>query len=390
MPRIFSTTEMERRVARLRRAMGREGIDCAIASSIHNSFYYSGFWFGLPYGRFGATVIPEDGQPTLISARMESHRARDFTWLDDVRTYSDEVSALQGWSSLIREVVGERGLAEGKIGMEADTLPYSHWHALKEALPQATLVDVSGSMMNQRLVKSEEEIELTRQGAQICLAAIKAGEEALGEGVTEIEVAAAEEAAMQQEYQRRFPEYDYTGGQAWCQSGHRTIYGHGPPTGKRIERGDLVKLAVSPITMGYFHVTLRERVVGPVPQELAKPFAVRLEAAQRCLDTIKPGVKCSDIDRLAIGIFEKAGLAQYKGLGTGHSFGIMGPFWGREELGELRIYNDTPLQEGMIVSVEPSLYIPHLRATLITVDMVLVTSEGCEVLTDYPSELSSV
>ncbi|MFQ5874786.1 MAG: M24 family metallopeptidase, partial [Dehalococcoidia bacterium] len=193
-----------------------------------------------------------------------------------------------------------------------------------------------------------------KQGAEVCVAATKALEEALEEGATEIDVAAAGEAVMEEEFKRRFPDFEYTGVLSVCRSGHRSIYGHTGPTGKRIQRGEVNLFGAEPEIMGYYYTLLRERVVGPVPEALKRPFDVRLEAAYRCLEAMTPGVKCSDIDKLARSIFEKAGYVQYKGFGTGHSFGLMGPFWGREGLGDLRAYNDAPIQEGTILSVEPS------------------------------------
>ena len=272
--------------------------------------------------------------------------------------------------------------------MEEDTLSFAHWNALQETFPDAELVDISGLMMEQRLVKCPEEIELTRQGAEVCIAAVEAMDKTMEEGAAEIEVAAAGESAMQAECAKRFPDFEYTGGQGICRSGRRSLYTHTGPSGNRLKQDELVVYGATPNIMGYYHTLVRQRILGDLPSALERPFQVQSEAYRRCVEAIKPGVKCSAIDRVALQVFEDEGFGQYKGYGTGHSFGIMGAFWGREEGGELRLYNDNPLQEGMIVSLEPTIYVPELESSLITVDMVLVTEDGCQVLTEYPRELT--
>ena len=90
MPGLFSIHEMQRRVSHLQNVMEEREMDGAIATSVHTSFYYTGFWFGYPYGRYAAAIIPKGEKPVLIAPNMESRRAREFSWVQDVRAYSDE------------------------------------------------------------------------------------------------------------------------------------------------------------------------------------------------------------------------------------------------------------------------------------------------------------
>ncbi|NIQ39177.1 MAG: M24 family metallopeptidase, partial [Proteobacteria bacterium] len=79
----------------------------------------------------------------------------------------------------------------------------------------------------------------------------------------------------------------------------------------------------------------------------------------------------------------KAGLLDYRTFGTGHSFGVMGFWYGREEGGELRPYNDNLLQENMVVSIEPMIAVPGVGGFRHH-DMLLVTKDGHELLTKFP------
>ena len=389
MPGLFSIHEMQRRVSHLQNVMEEREMDGAIATSVHTSFYYTGFWFGYPYGRYAAAIIPKRGEPVLIAPNMESRRAREFSWVQDVRAYSDEQPTTLQLLCETKKVCAEIGLGHGKIGIEEDVIPYGIYKGLRETLPSATFVDISTTMMRQRLIKSQEEIALARKGAEICRVAVRAGEDAIAEGATEVDVAIAAELKAAEEHVRMFPDIEFASGQARCKSGNRSLMGHTPASGKKLVKGEVIQFGTNHYALGYHHTLHRQRTIGPVPNEVKQRFDVRLEAALTAIDAIGPGVLCSEIDRIAYRVFEKAGYVDFKGFGTGHSFGLFGPFWGREELGELRIYNHTPMEEGMILSVEPSLYFPDLGG-LMTVDMVLVTKDGHEVLTDYPRELTSV
>ena len=389
MPGLFSIYEMQRRVSHLQKVMDERSMDCVIATSVHTSFYYTGFWFGYPYGRYAAAIIPKNGEPILIAPNMESRRAREFSWVQDVRAYSDEQSTTVQLMSKTKEVFGEIGLRGGKVGIEEDVIPYGLYKGLRETLSTASFEDISTAMMKQRLIKSQEEIAVARKGADICKVAVRAGEDAIAEGATEVDVAIAAELKAAEEHVRIFPDIEFASGQARCKSGNRSLMGHTPATGKKLVRGEVIQFGTNHYALGYHHTLHRQRTIGPVPDKIKQRFNVRLEAALTAIDAIRPGVLCSEIDRIAYRVFEKAGYVDFKGFGTGHSFGLFGPFWGREELGELRIYNHTPIEEGMILSVEPSLYFPDLGG-LMTVDMILVTKDGHEILTDYPRELTSV
>jgi hypothetical protein len=129
--------------------------------------------------------------------------------------------------------------------------------------------------------------------------------------------------------------------------------------------------------------------IGSTPSEVQRAYDLANEASDRCIKEIRPGVKFSDIDAIAVRVFDRAGLADRKGFGVGHSHRLMGPFWGREKLGEFRPYNHAVLEEGMITSMEPSLFIPDV-GPLFTNDMILVTKDGAEVITNYPRELKRI
>ncbi|MFQ5873911.1 MAG: M24 family metallopeptidase, partial [Dehalococcoidia bacterium] len=365
----------------LRDIVDRLGLGAVVTTSLHSNVYFSNL-FIVRWGRDYGVVIPAKGDPVLISPLMEYHRALSYSWIKDVRYYTDSGSALSGLVGGIKESLSEVGCAAGEVGIEEDDLSVTTANALKEALPQSTFVDVSEPLMRQRLVKSSEEIEITRHCAEISDVGGQAFEKAIEEGKTEVEIAMASTDAMEMEYVRRFPDWECYGSWTYCQSGPRTMFPHGVNTTRRIRRGELIIANCGPHINGYMGTLERTMMFGRMTDEIRRPFEAAAEAHEAGIAAVKPGIRCGDVDRVTNGVLEKAGYLEYKTFGSGHSYGLMGPFWGREEGGELRTYNDTILQEGMIVSMEPSIYLPGVGGFRQN-DMLLVTQDGNDVLTKF-------
>lgn len=379
----FSEQEMQRRLVGLRATMKRVGVDAVITTSFHNTLYYSNFWM-VPFGRLHASVILQQGEPAIVAPTIEYDRPKNDSWFKDVRIYSDAANSLEGTVRLVVAILGDHGITRGRIGIEEDQLNIALLKRLQRALPDFGFVDMGEEMMCQRLVKSDEEIALIRQGAEICDIGARAFVVAVQEGKTEVQVARASVIAMEEEICRRFPEFECDATWAWCQSGvSRTTVAHAPNTPRRIKKGDLLSLNCFPMIVGYYHSLERSLVYGPISEPVKKPFEVTAEAHEVGIQAVRPGLKCSEIDRTINPVLEKAGLLRCRTFGYGHSFGIMGQWYGREEGGELRPYNDTLLKENMVVSMEPMISVPGVGGFR-HCDMLLVTKNGNEVLTKFP------
>ena len=195
----FSEQEMTRRLDRLKRCMEEKAVDAVLVTSVHNTLYYSNFWM-IPWGRLQGLVIPREGEPVLIAPRIEDDRPvrmiGNGSVFSDVRIYSDNTSAIDGWVGLVGEILGERGITTGRIGIEEDNVSVTLHKALCAALTGAELVEMGYSMMCEQMLKSEEEVTLIRNGAEICDIGAQAFVDALTEGVTEVQIARAAVSAM--------------------------------------------------------------------------------------------------------------------------------------------------------------------------------------------------
>ena len=378
---------MERRIARLRSSMESNDIDAVLITSVHNTIYYSNFWM-IPWGRQQAMVVPRLGEPAVIAPRIEVDRPEKMTWCDDVRVYWDTTNAIDGMVGLVGDILSERGIHSGRLGIEEDCVSITLQNVLREKLNNMQLVEMGYSMMVEQMIKSEEEINLIRHGPEICAIGAEAFVSAVTEGITEVQLARAAVTAMEEEICRRFPGYECDGTFCWAQSGsEHTKVAHALNTDRKISDGDLLSLNVFPMIMGYYHLLERTLVFGSISDKVKELFEIQVEVHHAGIEALRPGVRLGDIDDAAIDpIYEKYNLRGNRTFGTGHSFGIMGYWYGRDELGEIRPYNDYILQPNMVMSIEPMMALDGFGGFK-HADMFLITNEGSERLTRFRNDV---
>ena len=373
---------LERLRARIREA------DLAAVVLVHppNLRYLVGFHSNA-YSRPLALVVPVDGAPTLLVPRLEELQAREMTGVPDIRSYVewDEGTEAGGrldaeWRALLLGALVERGLDATRLGLERAVLLGGAERALVAALPRVTWSDASGWVERLRLIKSAEEVEHHRRAGQLAAAGLDAGFAVARAGGSELEIKGASIAAVFAEGSRRCPTLAVAGaGNALV--GSRIAAVHAPATGKRAGPGEPVFLVLS-ASVGGSHCELsRTIVVGAAPTETQRGWfrsvAGAHEAARR---RAEPGTRASDVDRAARDALRKDGLAEHLSMRTGHGLGLM-----PVEAPNLGAGDETPLEPGMVISIEPGVCIPGVGGAL-WADNYHVTSTGVEPLTAYPIE----
>ncbi|MEM0900199.1 MAG: aminopeptidase P family protein [Pseudomonadota bacterium] len=348
----FSSVEYERRLDGLRQIMAARDLDAVLLTSMHNIAYYSGFLycsFGRPYG----CVVTQEAC-TTVSANIDASQPWRRS-IDDNVIYTD-------WKrdNYWRAV---RSLTDGKkhIGIEADHLTLQQHQNLEDFLGVAT-EDISGDTMRARMVKSAEEIELIKHGAAVADIGGFAIRDAIAVGATELEIAAAGRNAMEAEIARRFPEAEYRDTWVWFQSGLNTDGAHNPVTNRMLEAGDILSLNTFPMISGYYTALERTLFLGEPDAASRKIWEANVEAHELGISLIKAGATCSGICAEINRLFETGNLLRYRSFGYGHSFGILSHYYGREAGLELREDIDTVLEPGMVISMEPMLWIPEGEA----------------------------
>ena len=375
---IFTAAEMENRLVKLRTQMAAENIDAVFFTSIHNINYYNHFVycsFGRPYG----LVVTQDKLKS-ITANIDGGQP----WR---RGFGENVIFTDWEKDNYFKAVQQEVTNSGRVGIEYDHINLENLKKLQDALPDVELVDISKMTMRQRMVKSAEEIELIRNGAQVADIGGAACVEAIGEGDPEYEVALHSTQAMVREISRRYPESDIMDTWTWFQSGINTDGAHNPVSTRKMQKGDIISLNCFPMIGGYYTALERTLFFDNVSDRHLEIWEANVEVHLRGLELIRPGARCCDIAEELNEIFLKHDLLQYRTFGYGHSFGSLSHYYGREAGLELREDIETVLEPNMVVSMEPMVMLPETlpgAGGYREHDILVVTEDGAENITAFP------
>lgn len=390
-----SADEYRLRVNALREIMGRKRIDVCLVHNSRDLYYYSGT------ALYCTLVMPANREPTLL-VRINLAQATQDSWISDVR----ESTGLNEVGQAIRALDYDRPV----IGYEEDVTPVSLFKKLKQMLPNADFVDISPEILSQRMVKSPIEIAMVRRAALISGVGLKRAAAMLRVGVSEIVVAAEMEVA------KRLAGHDglMTGRRqgvinpaVFVASGRNTanvsgywvsIIGPGPsralpfgPSSRQLRRGDLVVVDHGTVYRGYHSDEGRTFVCGKARDRQKRMFEVVRRAQDAAIGRVKPGIEASEVYLAAWRVVKDAGYEKYfmaygqYGLEyLGHGLGL--------EIDEPPLIGPkttTLLEEGMTLAIEPKLIVPGWGGVDIE-DTVVVTCDGCDVLTQGKRELIEV
>jgi len=374
----FASEEYEARLTGLRQIMADAGVEAAVFTSMQCIAYYSGFLycsFGRPYG-----LVVTATQSVTISAGIDAAQPWRRCHGDNI-TYTDW--ARDNYWRAILSVTGP-----GKvIGFEGDHLTLVQSAKLDHFLAPSARVDIATQCMVQRMFKSEAEVALIRQGAQVADVGGYAIRDAIKAGVREIDVAMAGRDAMELEIAKRFPEAEYRDTWVWFQSGINTDGAHNPVTARALEVGDILSLNTFPMISGYYTALERTLFVREVDAASLDIWQANVAAHEFGMSLLVPGARCSDITQQINAFLEDRDLLQYRTFGYGHSFGVLSHYYGREAGLELREDIDTVLEPGMVISMEPMLTIPEGQpgaGGYREHDILVITKDGAEDITAYP------
>jgi creatinase len=273
------------------------------------------------------------------------------------------------------------------VGCEADHLTMVQAEKLNHFLQPKRGMDIAPATMQQRMTKSDAEIDLIRQGAQVADIGGHAIREAVKLGAREIDIAMAGRNAMEAEIARRFPDAEYRDTWVWFQSGINTDGAHNPVTARKLRRGDILSLNCFPMISGYYTALERTMFAAEVDAASLKIWEANVAAHEHGMTLLKPGATCSGITADINAFLADRDLLQYRTFGYGHSFGVLSHYYGREAGLELREDVDTVLEPGMVISMEPMLTIPEGQpgaGGYREHDIFVVTEDGNENITGYP------
>nr|WP_232305128.1 M24 family metallopeptidase [Castellaniella caeni] len=374
----FSAAEMQRRVDAVREHMAANDIDAVLFTSYHNINYYADFLF-CHFGRFYGLALTQD-KHTTISANIDAGQPGRRSFGDNV-VYTD-------WQR-DNYFYAVQTLLKGKrrVGVELDHITAENLDKLRTALPGSEFVDISKACMRLRMIKSDEEIAVIKQGARIADIGGAACRDAIAVGVPEHEVALASTQAMVREIARTYPDSELMDTWTWFQSGLNTDGAHNPVTSRRIQRGDILSLNCFPMISGYYTALERTLFAEECSDDHRRIWEINVEVHEAGQKLIRPGARCCDIAAELNEIFHRHDVLKYRTFGYGHSFGVLSHYYGREAGLELREDIETVLVPNMVVSMEPMLMLPEGlpgAGGYREHDILVLTADGAENITKFP------
>ncbi|OPY57521.1 MAG: putative peptidase [Pelotomaculum sp. PtaU1.Bin035] len=351
---------MQVRLNKLYGLFADAGIDAFYVTNPENCYYLSGF-----SGTAGA----------LLLCRDKSFLLTDFRYTDQAKRESPGFKVVEVsdfYAEKLAQVLKENCIS--RLGCEGDHLSYNQFLILKDKLVNVDLKVTSGLVEELRLDKDNTEIKNIEEAVRLADLAFDQVLTMISPGVSEREV------ALQLEYSMRSMG---AGGVAFniiVASGPRSALPHGVASSRLLRKKDLVTMDFGSIYRGYHSDITRTVVLGKPEPRQKEIYSIVLEAQLRAIGAIRPGVRASDVDRAARDIIAGKGYGERFGHGTGHGLGL-----NIHEKPKLSINDNTILQAGMVVTVEPGIYLPDWGGVRIE-DTVVVEESGCRVLTKAPKE----
>lgn len=384
------------RMRRCREAMSALGIDVLLVYSAGNEVggyewvrYFANYVDVAPlWASETWLAIPLDGEPTLfINWHMVVERAKSFTAFSDVRCIDIWSQPEGGRHDLVapalREWLEERQLAGARIGFGhggrgGRWMPYtpaSVYGVMEQAAAKGTLVDASSLLWDITKVKTEYDIAGLRRVAEVNCEGIAAALEELGEGATEGDLLAAKirrAAALGAEIAD--PEH--------CQLA--VIHAFGPRpfyvTGYRFQRGDMFVVDSGASLGGYESDIARNAVIGPPNDRQRHTYESCMEVARILEDALRPGITARELWEIKEREARRLGF-DHTAAFAGHGVGIS-----KNETPYLAPWDETVIEENMVVNLEPGLFVPG-ESCFNYEETYVVRANGPERITPLSSEL---
>ena len=348
------------RIEKIISSLNERGLDGILITSPFNRRYASNFT-----GTAGSVLI----------SQKKSVFITDFRYVEQAEKQCKGYEIVQQKKSMKEEIANQvEKLGIKKLGFEQDYVTFAQYKEFESAF-ETELIPVSGIIEKLRLIKSESEIKILKEAARIADAAFEHIITFIQPGITELEV------SNELEFFMRKAGATSSSFDTIVASGVRSALPHGVATEKRIEKGDFVTLDYGAYYQGYASDITRTIAVGEPSDKLKEIYRIVYEAQKRGVNGLKPGMGGKEADALTRDYITEKGFGEYFGHSTGHGIGLEiheGP--------NLSLKSEYDLEPGMVVTVEPGIYIAGLGGVRIE-DDTIITENGNELLTHSTKEL---
>ncbi len=352
-----------KKIERIHEQLKEKKIDALLITDPVNRYYLSGFT--------GSSGI-------LLIGLKKSYLFTDFRYFEQASKQASGFKVIKWKDDLYQSMVPlieETGWK--KIGFEAKQVVYQTYTEMKEKLP-VELVGLESTVEMIRIVKNNRELDLLRKGASELDAAFEFICSSLNPGMSEKTLSMELEIFLRRKGAEK-PSFTYI-----VASGERGAMPHGTASEKVMQAGELVTIDYGSVFNHYATDITRTFSLGEPDTKQKEIYDIVQEAQLKARNSVKAGIKCSELDAVARDIISDAGYGDNFGHGLGHGIGLE-----THELPMVNHKSDMVLEKGMVITIEPGIYLPGWGGVRIE-DMVLVTEDGCELLTKSTRELITI
>ncbi|TVY04439.1 M24 family metallopeptidase [Cohnella terricola] len=349
------------RIARLRESIAKTDGKALLVTNSLNRRYLTGFT-----GSSGVVLVSADQAAFITDFRYTEQAAQQAAGFEIVKHGAD-----------IHATVAEllRAWNVDALLIEEQNVTYATYKKMEQAFAPAKLLPSDGIVENLRVIKDEAEIAILQEAADL---ADRTFAHILGfikPGVSERSI------ALEMEMFMRSQGAASSSFETIVASGERSALPHGVASDRLIGKDEFVTFDFGAYYQGYCSDITRTIVVGKASDKHREIYGIVKEAQQHALDHLRPGMTGKEGDALTRDIIASYGYGEYFGHGTGHGIGLE-----IHESPRLSMTGDIVLAPGMVVTVEPGIYLPGFGGVRIEDDVVM-TDKGIRILTNSPKQL---
>lgn len=355
-------------IDRLRNQLPEHDLDALICISPENVAYTAGFVVPsqpLMRWRHAMTVIHADGRTGMVCIDMEETTVRAAAGETEIRVWREFVDRPM---DILLTLLRDWGLDAARIGIELNYLPAADFAVLTEAAPQARFIAADALLVSSRRLKTPSELALLERLARISDTAIGSALAAVSAGDTEMDIAAALTRSVYEQGAQQFKLMIVA-------TGERSQLPNVGPTDRVLEPGDICRVEIFSVIDGYHAGVCRTAVVGEATPMAQRVYQNLVECKHAVFDAIRPGAGSREVYETYQRTFSVLKMPAISFIA--HSIGVNlhePPYFGP--------YSDQPVEEGMVLGMEPLVYRSGHGFGMQIKDMIAVEAGGARLLSD--------
>ncbi|WP_232696079.1 M24 family metallopeptidase [Brevibacillus daliensis] len=352
---------MANRLSALRSALEQQGLEAIIIESQVNRQYITNFT-----GSTGWAVI----------TGKDAFFVTDFRYIEQATAECEGFEVVNNDRKALETIYGVlKQSSVNRVAFEAAHISYATYEDWKQAFTGVELVATKGLIEGLRIYKDEQELVIMREAAELA-------DDALAHVIPMMKPSVSEQVvAAELEYYLRKNGANGSGFDIIVASGKRGALPHGRASEKLIEAGDMVTIDFGAHYKGYHSDITRTFSVGEPNAQMKDIYEIVLKAQLHAVNQVKPGMTGKEVDALCRDIITEAGYGEKFGHSTGHGLGM-----DVHESPAVSASSDVVLQPGMVITIEPGIYVEGLGGVRIE-DDIIITEDGCEILNKTSKEL---